>query len=442
MKEIILQLFSVVIQTTLSSYLIILIGQALQKTKYTKKQKILTVLIIFISTLIGSRLKGYIPFLNTILCYTIIFIDLVLILKLPAINSLFIIVVDFTLLTVTEFISAYTFMFLLHLSALDIRDNIYYCTLLLCFQCILGVIIIKLSENLLSKVKDINELIEKFDKKHIITILIFLSICILPQVILFIINKYNYSVLFICVNTLQITLACVIIFVLLKKTLEAEKAKSDLNISEIHNKTMVGVVDGVRTLKHDYNNIIQALNGYVTTRQYDKLAEHINKVLDECNIVNNYSTIDQEIFNDPAIYGVVGAKVFLAMEKDIKVEFEITSNIKEICFPMPELSRILGILLDNAIEATMKAKNKYVKIEFKFDKRKYSDTIRIINTYDTNIDINLKEIFKKGVSSKEIKSGIGLWEVKKLISKQKNSQIYSSIEADKFIQTIVIEKYN
>lgn len=442
MKEIILQLFSVVIQTVLPSYLVILTGQALKKEKYTNKQKILTVFVIFISALVGSILKDAAPFLNTILCYAIIFIDLIFVLKLSVINSLFIATMNLLLLIVTEFISAYTFMFILNTSALDIRNNIYCYIMLLLFQFALGVVIIQTCEKILSKINNLEELIERFNKKHIIIMLLLLAVCILPQVILFIISKYNYSVLFICINTLQITLACVIIFVLLKKTLEAEKAKSDLNISEIHNKTMVGVVDGVRTLKHDYNNIIQALNGYVTTKQYDKLAEHINKVLDECNIVNNYSTIDQAIFNDPAIYGVVGAKVFLAMEKDIKVEFEITSNIKEICFPMPELSRIIGILLDNAIEATTKTNNKYIKIEFKFDKRKYSDTIRIINTYDTNIDINLKEIFKKGVSSKEIKSGIGLWEVKRLVSKQKNSQIYSSIEGNKFLQTIVIEKLN
>lgn len=442
MKEIILELFSVVIQTALSTYLVILTGQALQKTKYTKKQKIITVFIVLICTILSSTIKSNIPLLNTLLYFSIILSTLLFILKIPIIKSIFITLLSFILLLITELISAYTFIFILNSSAVDIRDNIYYCTLLLSFQCILGVIIIKLSEKLLRKIDNLHELIEKFNKKHIITILIFLAICILPQVILFIINKYNYSVIYLCINTIQISLACFVIFVLLKKTLEAEKAKSDLNISEIHNKTMVGMVDGVRTLKHDYNNIIQALNGYVTTKQYDKLAEHINKVLEECNIVNNYSTIDQEIFNDPAIYGVVGAKVFLAMEKDIKVEFEITSNIKEICFPMPELSRILGILLDNAIEATIKVPNKYIKIEFKFDKRKYSDTIRIINTYDTNIDINLKDIFKKGVSSKEVKSGIGLWEVKKLISKQKNSQIYSSIEGDKFIQTIVVEKLN
>ena len=116
------------------------------------------------------------------------------------------------------------------------------------------------------------------------------------------------------------------------------------------------------------------------------------------------------------------------------------TNIKEINFPMPELSRILGILLDNAKEATLNAPNPYVRLEMRFDKRKCADIIRVINTYDTNISINLNEIYKKGVSSKKVKSGIGLWEVKKIVSKIPHAQIFPDIEKDKFVQTLIIEK--
>ena len=50
------------------------------------------------------------------------------------------------------------------------------------------------------------------------------------------------------------------------------------------------------------------------------------------------------------------------------------------------------------------------------------------------------KIFDKGVSSKKVKSGLGLWEVKNIISKKQNSQIYANIENNTFSQTIVIEK--
>jgi two-component system sensor histidine kinase AgrC len=222
--------------------------------------------------------------------------------------------------------------------------------------------------------------------------------------------------------------------------MKVDKSLSDLFTSELHNKTMVGMVDGVRTLKHDYNNIMQALNGYVATKQYDKLQEHINKVLEECNIINNLSIIDPKIFNHPAIYGIVGAKYFLATEENIIFDLDIVTNISEICFPIPELSRILGIFLDNAMEATKKCDNPYIRLEMKYDNRKCADIIKVINSYDTSINIDLSEIYKKGISSKKVKSGLGLWEVKNLVKKVNNSQVFATIENTKFVQNLIVEK--
>lgn len=282
---------------------------------------------------------------------------------------------------------------------------------------------------------------QHYNKSQLIIIILLLAICICPQFIIFMFNKYDYSSYFLLLNSIQMIIVCIVIFSSFKNSMEKEKAQNDLVTMTLHNKTMTGMVDGVRKLKHDYNNIMQALNGYVSTKQYDKLKEHIKSVLGECSDINTLSVITPKIFNDPAIYGIVGAKYFTATEKDIKFEFDITTNIAKINFSMPDLSRILGIILDNAIEATTKLeKNRYIKLEMRFDNKKCADVIRVYNTYDTSININTQDIFKKGYSSKEVKSGIGLWEVKKLIDKSKHSQIYASIEKDKFIQNIIIEK--
>lgn len=288
---------------------------------------------------------------------------------------------------------------------------------------------------------DIKYIFLIFNKKQLIIIILLLFLCICPQFIIFMFYQYNYPAYFLLLNSIQMIIVCIVIFTSFKNSMEKEKAKNDLITMTLHNKTMTGMVDGVRKLKHDYNNIMQALNGYVSTKQYDKLQEHINSVIGECGDINTLSVINPKIFNDPAIYGIVGAKYFLAIEKDIKFEFDITTNISKIEFSMPDLSRILGIILDNAIEATSKLqKNKFIKLEMRFDNKKCADIIRVYNTYDTSIHINTQDIFKKGYSSKKVKSGIGLWEVKKLIEKSRNAQIYAAIEKDKFIQNIIIEK--
>lgn len=197
---------------------------------------------------------------------------------------------------------------------------------------------------------------------------------------------------------------------------------------------------GVRTIKHDFNNIFQSINAYLAAKHYDDLSDYVLKIMDECGIINTLSIINTDTFDDPGIYGIVGSKHFIATEKNIKMDLDVSISFKEISFPMPELSRILGILLDNAIEAAEKISEKYILFEAKFFKKKNATVIRVCNTYDTSININLDEIYKKGVSSKKVKSGLGLWEVKKIINRHKNSQIYTTIENNKFIQNIVIEE--
>ena len=178
----------------------------------------------------------------------------------------------------------------------------------------------------------------------------------------------------------------------------------------------------------------------IITKEYNKIEPFVSNLMKECQAINTLDSLDPAIFNEPAIYGVVASKYATSKCDNIQMDLEILTNIKDIDFSIPELSRILGILLDNAIEATKNAETKYVRLEMKYDKRKCADVIRVINTYDTNIQIDLEGIYKKGVSSKKVKSGIGLWEVKNIISKYNNAQIFPSIENDKFVQNVIIEQ--
>lgn len=389
----------------------------------------------------GYLVKNYIPMINCLFIYPIVFFLSIFLLKQNTLKSFTIVIANIIVLIITELISVFTCMSIFKINSEIFVNSWIYLSIALVIQYTLFFAIIKIANMILKNKTSFRYVITSINKKSLITVLIILALCIFPQFIIYVINRYNYPAYFLILNSMQMIIICIVIFSSFKNSMEREKVQNDLVTMTLHNKTMTGMVDGVRKLKHDYNNIMQALNGYVSTKQYDKLKEHIKSVLGECSDINTLSVITPKIFNDPAIYGIVGAKYFTATEKDIKFEFDITTNIAKINFSMPDLSRILGIILDNAIEATTKLeKNRYIKLEMRFDNKKCADVIRVYNTYDTSININTQDIFKKGYSSKEVKSGIGLWEVKKLIDKSKHSQIYASIEKDKFIQNIIIEK--
>ena len=444
MKEIVFKIISATTQTIILYLCMIITSTKFSNENISKTKKIIAFVALFITMItldIFSKIKEIIPFFSIIVFTIITSLISLYLFKVKKIKAVFNSIFPVLVMFISELLSVFVCSAIFKKTSLQLNDSLISRYWVIGIECVIAFLILFIIMKLINKGNENASIINIFSSTNTtMKIFLILIICTLPQIVLFCIYKYNYPISILIVNTVQIILVCFILFNYLKINMEKEKAESDLEISELHNKTMIGMVDGVRTLKHDYNNIMQALNGYVSTKQYDKLQEHINKVLDECNIVNNLSVIDQKVFNDPAIYGIVGAKYFIAMEADIKFELDIVTNIKEISFPMPELSRILGIILDNAIEATSKTDNKYMKLEMKYDARKDADIIKVYNTYDTNIDINLKDIYKKGVSSKKIKSGIGLWEVKKLIDKSKNSQIYASLEHGMFVQNIIIEK--
>lgn len=95
-----------------------------------------------------------------------------------------------------------------------------------------------------------------------------------------------------------------------------------------------------------------------------------------------------------------------------------------------EFARILGILLDNAIEASKECNEKIINIAFRNDTRNNRQIILIENTYQ-NKEIDIEKIFEKGVSEKESHTGLGLWEVRKIIKKNNNVNLFTS-KTDRF----------
>lgn len=86
--------------------------------------------------------------------------------------------------------------------------------------------------------------------------------------------------------------------------------------------------------------------------------------------------------------------------------------------------------MDNAIEASSESEEKIINLTFRNDIKNSRELIIVENTYqDKNIDT--EKIFEKGISGKENHTGLGLWEVRKLIKKNNNINLYTA-KNDKF----------
>lgn len=214
-----------------------------------------------------------------------------------------------------------------------------------------------------------------------------------------------------------------------------EKTKADLENEILYNKTLSLLHDNIRGFKHDFNNIVQAIGGYVALNDMDGLKDYYKNLLTDCKLTNNLNLLNPETINNPSIYSLLTNKYFIATSKNIKMTFSIFTDLSNINFNMYELSRILGILLDNAIEAAEETDEKFVEIEFISDNKKQLFIIR--NSCDSS-NISTTKIFEKGYSTKERNSGIGLWKVHKILSKNTNLDLFTTAENNIFSQQLEI----
>ena len=105
--------------------------------------------------------------------------------------------------------------------------------------------------------------------------------------------------------------------------------------------------------------------------------------------------------------------------------------------PIYDFSRMLGILIDNAIEAASNTTEKIVKLAFRDSYNSNTQTVKIENTF-SNVYIDTNKIFEKGFTQKENHSGMGLWEVTQIIKRNNNIKLLTTTKANYFIQTLEI----
>lgn len=210
-----------------------------------------------------------------------------------------------------------------------------------------------------------------------------------------------------------------------------------LESAEEYNKTLHILHDSVRGFKHDFDNIVTTIGGYIQTNDMDGLKNYYSQLEDDCSRVNNLYVLNPDIINNPGVYNLLATKYNEAEEKEIKVTLTVLIDLNDLHMKIYEFARILGILLDNAIEAASECDKKILNIVFRNENKNNRNIILIENTYKDR-DLNIEQIFNKGVSGKENHTGLGLWEVRQILKKNNNVNLYTTKNEQYFTQQLEI----
>lgn len=196
---------------------------------------------------------------------------------------------------------------------------------------------------------------------------------------------------------------------------------------------------GTQKFKHDYQNILFSMDCFIHEDDWVGLKQYYMTKIKKASEV-----VTKEIFSLEGlskikvreIKSILAGKLMLAQNMGIDTVVRADDEIACFYINSVDLVRIIGILLDNAIEELTKLSHGTLFIGcFKEDA---GITIVVQNTYRTDDMPKLHEIWQLGFSTKGKGRGLGLSTLSELVDRYPNLILETTIVNDNFVQKLKI----
>lgn len=194
----------------------------------------------------------------------------------------------------------------------------------------------------------------------------------------------------------------------------------------------------MRKFRHDYVNILTTLSEYIREDDMIGLRAYFNKniVPMKDNLQMNAIKLNGiENLKVREIKGLITAKILRAQEMNIPISIEIPDEVSSINLNMIDLSRSIGIILDNAIEASTEIDDPIIRVAF--IESENSVTFIVMNKCADDIP-RIHELFQESFSTKGEGRGLGLSTLKEIADNADNVLLDTIIENGFFIQKVEI----
>lgn len=216
--------------------------------------------------------------------------------------------------------------------------------------------------------------------------------------------------------------------------METEAKKKALQDLQNYTSNLESMYNGLRSFKHDYVNILLSISGYIENGDMDELKIFFeNKIFPTKNLIDqgDYKLNQLSNIGVLEIKSLLSAKMIFAHEAGIDVTIDIPDRVDCFSIDTVDLARILGIFLDNAIEATLETKQPQIGLNIIQNETGVS--IIISNRFQDN-GSTLHMLKQKGFSTKTGHQGIGLSNAQKIIRSYDNVLLETTMQCDCFIQ--------
>ena len=203
-----------------------------------------------------------------------------------------------------------------------------------------------------------------------------------------------------------------------------EKMKSEIKKS--FNPLINDLMGKVKANEHEYKNHLNTIWSIAQISSPEevksKIKEYMSSIVDDSEEFSMLVDVENTI-----VKAVLYNKGQRAEKLDVKYNYRVNSNLKDISLDNSELTVVLSNLLNNAIEATSIIDKKEIEVDISEDNKSYIINVR---NYTEGLKAeSLSNIFKMGYSTKGEGRGYGLYNVKQIVEKHKG-KIQISLDDD------------
>lgn len=194
----------------------------------------------------------------------------------------------------------------------------------------------------------------------------------------------------------------------------------------------------MRKFRHDYQNILLSIEGFIREEAWPELTRYFQKELSTQSVTDNQQFERLILLENANLRQILYAKLAAAQVMNVNVQLELTEAIAIHHPDQLTLSRMLGIVLDNAIEEVASL-DKDASVTVAFIKESEATILLVVNDCRSQME-PLLILAKEGFSSKGDGRGFGLANLASLQARTDilvNTEIVSGI----FKQEIIVPEW-
>lgn len=242
------------------------------------------------------------------------------------------------------------------------------------------------------------------------------------------------------------TLSTLLIFYnmydILKKNHELSLQQAQSSIMQDYAHRMESLYEGIRSFRHDYRNTLATMQHYIDEENTKALKEYFHKtILRDATVLSDDSFTLGRLhqLKDDAVKSLLYTKTVAILNHEINFELEIAESVPVLPMDSLTLCRILGILLDNALEASLDSAEKMLRIAVIT-----TDTSVLFSITNSTLalPVPVGALLDRGYSSKEGHEGIGLATVMELLDSIPCAELSTKYEDTVFCQTLDVQQDN